>query len=139
MAIKSERAVRSELSQLRIRVAARAAQRTVKSQEPTGSHTSPVGFTFLVRLDRKEGKFGLGHDEYNCVVLVRPGSAAEDVGVRIGDVVRSVDGAPLTGLLNSALLDKESVELQLVRKPHEPLAWCDFRAIQHELNSKMAI
>ena len=35
-----------------------------------------------VRLSRKGGRFGMGHDEHNIVVKVHPDSAAEDAGLR---------------------------------------------------------
>ena len=134
-ATSPDRSVREELLQLRPRLASRAAHRTT-SHKPLAGH-SFAGFSFLVRLERKDGKFGMGHDEHNCVVLVRPGSAADDVGLRVGDAVRSIDGKPLAGLLNNALQNKECVQLQLLRKAQEPLAWCDLRALEQEVKSKV--
>ena len=75
----------------------------------------------------------MGHDERNCVVVVHPGSAAEDIGLRVGDAVRSVDGVPLVGLLTAALQGKQRVDLQILRKPSEPLEWCDMRLLQPAL------
>jgi C-terminal processing protease CtpA/Prc len=69
----------------------------------------------------------MGHDELNRVVVVHPDGAASDASLRVGDLVRSVDGTPLVGLLTAALHGKERVELQLLRNPDEPFAWADLR------------
>ena len=49
----------------------------------------------IVCLTRKEGRFGMVHDESNTLVVVHPGSAAEDCGLRVGDSIK-----PLTGDLS---------------------------------------
>ena len=66
-----------------------------------------------VRVTRKNGKYGMGHDEHNLIVVVHPDSAAADAGLRVGDAVRSVNGVPLTGLLTAALQGKEVVTLEV--------------------------
>ena len=66
-----------------------------------------------VELSRIDGRFGMGHDEENRVAVVHPGSAAEQGGLRVGDVVHAVDGIPLKGLLSAALTGKERVELSI--------------------------
>ena len=67
----------------------------------------------IVCLTRKEGRFGMVHDESNTVVVVHPGSAAEDCGLRVGDSIKAVDGRPLEGLLTAYLEGKDSVLLEV--------------------------
>ena len=57
----------------------------------------PPAVTFTVLLRRKDGRFGMGHDEKNRVIVVHAGSAADDSGVRVGDVVHAINGRTLMG------------------------------------------
>ena len=107
----------------------RPADRTVLC--PPISHAK--GCSFVVRVDRKQGKFGMGHDEHNCIVVVHPKSAADDAGLHVGDFVSFVDGKPLTGLLTASLAGKEGVELRLLRPPVEPFEWCDLYKLRSNL------
>ena len=72
--------------------------------------------SMATRITRKEGRFGMGHDEENRIIVVHPGSAAADCGLQVGDWVRRVDGVALEGLLTTTLTGKESVVLHILRK-----------------------
>ena len=123
------RFLREELLQLHEAAAARASRRTSDQMILPAPESHTRGCAFAVRLARKNGKYGMGHDEHNCVVVVHPDSAAADAGLRVGDAVRSVNGVPLTGLLTAALQGKERVELTLLRKPAEKFARTDLRQV----------
>jgi S1-C subfamily serine protease len=66
-------------------------------------------------LQRLHGKFGMQLDNTNRVMLVRPDSAAERCGLRVGDVVVTCDGQPLAGELSQAMHGKERAELGVRR------------------------
>ena len=78
----------------------------------------------------------MGHDEQNRVVVVHPGSAAEECGLRVGDAVRAVDGVALDGLLTASLAGRESVELRLLRKAPEAFEVFDLRKVAAELHGQ---
>ena len=85
-----------------------------------------------VEVSRKDGRFGMGHDEHNRVVKVHPGSAAEDAGLRVGDAVSGCDGRALEGLLTAALQGKERVVLRIVRRTEQEFEWSDLRRVAAE-------
>ena len=79
-------------------------QRFQRVQQQTGLN---------VTVARKDGRFGIRHDEHNRIIAIQPNSAAETSGLRVGDAVRAIDGIELDGLLGAALQGKESVELEV--------------------------
>ena len=66
-------------------------------------------------LERREGRFGIGLDEDNRVLEMRPGCSAIDAGVRVGDKICKVDGVTISSPddLATATQGKESIEIIL--------------------------
>ena len=48
-----------------------------------------------LRIERREGRFGIGLDEQNRVVELKPGCSAIDAGIEIGDKLCRVDGVAI--------------------------------------------
>ena len=63
----------------------------------------------------EEGRFGIGLDEDNRVLEMRPGCSAIDAGVRVGDKICKVDGVTISSPddLATATQGKESIEIIL--------------------------
>ena len=78
---------------------------------------APVGGPPLLRfcLQRQHGVFGMKLDAFNRVMVVGGGSAAEQCGLRVGDVVVTCDGQPLAGELSQAMRGRERAELGVRR------------------------
>ena len=126
--------IQEEMSVLRAVVIARAEAMARVGDMSGGARKQPTlhkprtgDLAFTIRMTRKEGRFGMGHDEQNRVVVVHPGSAAEECGLRVGDAVRAVDGVALDGLLTASLAGRERVELSLLRKASEAFETLDLR------------
>ena len=150
--------MRAELSSLRSAVLSRAARidsngaTSFTAEQAGASRPAPIRLpgdvkqrarskllALTVTMKRKEGRFGMGHDEHNNVVLVHPGSAAEECGLRVGDSIKAVDGEPLTGLLNASLQGKESVRLSLLRKATEAFEYIDLQAVAAEVRRQFDV
>ena len=132
-AAELRRFLREELSQLEAVIAERVSLRPSDKKILRPPKPYMRGFSYNVKVERKHGKFGMGHDEFNCVVVVHPDSAADDAGLHVGDAVCSVNGKPLTGLLTASLVGKESVELRLLRRPAQPFEYCDLNKLRSNL------
>ena len=101
--------------------------------------TRVKSLVLTVTMKRKEGRFGMGHDEHNIVVVVHPGSAAEECGLRVGDSIKAVDGEPLSGLLTASLQGRESVRLSLLRKATEAFEHIDLKAVAAEVRRQFDV
>ena len=66
-----------------------------------------------LRITRREGRFGIGLDEQNKVVDLKPGCSAIDAGMTIGDVVCAVDGVAISSAeeLGAECAGKDVIEL----------------------------
>jgi serine protease Do len=91
----------------------------------TGEVSSPYLGIGLVDLSAEDAeRFGVPVDSGVIVESVEPGSAADDAGLRRGDIITALDGTPIedSGDLLAALRDYrpgETVELAIVRSNDE--------------------
>ena len=60
-------------------------------------------------------KGGVQTDQQNRICALRPASSAADAGLRISDVIVSVDGGPLSRPLNVLLAEGEELTIELKR------------------------
>ena len=92
-------------------------------------------FVFTLQLARKEGRrHGPRREQHFAVV--HPGSAAEDCGLRVGDSIKAVDGRPLEGLLTASLVDKDHVELKVLRKAWRAFETVNLKSVAAEMGLK---
>jgi membrane-associated protease RseP (regulator of RpoE activity) len=70
----------------------------------------------LVTVIVKGGALGdVQTDQQNRICALRPASSAADAGLRIGDVIVSVDGGPLSRPLSVLLAEGEELTIELKR------------------------